>query len=160
MLYCGLILTDDGIKVIEFNARFGDPETQVVLERLESPLSQYLFGAAQGNLAALNQPSFSSDAAVIVVLASAGYPEGARTGGAIRGISGAGDPHPPIAHAHLVHAATARDETGAWVATGGRVIGAVGRGPSIAQARESAYLALHQLELDGAQFRTDIAAKL
>jgi phosphoribosylamine--glycine ligase len=91
LLYCGLIVTDAGIRVIEFNARFGDPETQVVLPRLETPLSQLLLAAATGGLGKLPFPKFSPDAAVIVVLASEGYPDEPVTGRVIEGLDAAAE---------------------------------------------------------------------
>lgn len=155
LLYCGLIVTKNGIKVIEFNARFGDPETQVVLTRLKSPLSTYLLASANGTLSTLPDPEFYDDAAVIVVLASAGYPETAVTGRELHGLPAA----TAIPDAHLVHAATEVNDAGVWIATGGRVLGAVGRGNDISAARNAAYAAISEITLEGGQYRTDIAAK-
>ena len=156
LLYCGLIVTAQGVRVIEFNARFGDPETQVVLARLESPLSQYLLASANGTLAEQPAPEFSDEPAVIVVVASEGYPGEVVTGREIRGLDAAAE----VPGVHLVHAATARDAAGGWVATGGRVLGVVARGESFAAARERAYTAVERIELEGAQHRTDIAARV
>nr|WP_237464963.1 phosphoribosylamine--glycine ligase [Leucobacter luti] len=156
LLYCGLIVTAAGVRVIEFNARFGDPETQVVLARLESPLSQYLLAAATGTLAAQPEPRFSDEPAVIVVVASEGYPGDVTTGRPITGITAAEQ----LAGVHVVHAATARDADGGWVATGGRVLGVVARGESFAEARELAYSAVSEISLEGSQHRTDIAARV
>ncbi|WP_025135046.1 phosphoribosylamine--glycine ligase [Leucobacter sp. PH1c] len=156
LLYCGLIVTAQGVRVIEFNARFGDPETQVVLARLESPLSQYLLASANGTLAEQPAPEFSDEPAVIVVVASEGYPGEVVTGREIRGLDAAAE----VPGVHLVHAATARDAAGGWVATGGRVLGVVARGESFAAARERAYAAVERIELEGAQHRTDIAARV
>ncbi|MGO4592397.1 phosphoribosylamine--glycine ligase [Leifsonia sp. 2TAF2] len=157
LLYCGLILTARGIRVIEFNARFGDPETQVVLPRLVTPLSSLLFAAATGGLGRLPRPEFALDTAVTVVLASEGYPEAPQTGRPITGLAeAAGVPEVTIAHA-----ATARDEaTGELLATGGRVLSIVARGTGFAEARDRAYEALGHIHLDGAQYRTDIAARV
>lgn len=160
LLYCGLIVTAQGTKVIEFNARFGDPETQVVLPRMTSPLSEYLLAAALGELAAKPAPTFSDDVAVVVVLASEGYPGDVVTGRAIGGIAANGELATPIEGVHLVHAATDRDEQGGWVATGGRVLGVVARGENFATARERAYEGLGRLTLEGGQHRTDIAARV
>lgn len=156
LLYCGLIVTDAGVRVIEFNARFGDPETQVVLARLTSPLSRYLLAAANGDLAAQSAPEFSPDPAVIVVLASEGYPGTALTGRVLTGL----DVAAAEAGVHLVHAATARDAHGTWTATGGRVLGVVARGTDFAQARARAYTAVEKIELEGGQSRSDIALRV
>ncbi|GAA2827264.1 phosphoribosylamine--glycine ligase [Leucobacter komagatae] len=156
LLYCGLIVTSKGVKVIEFNARFGDPETQVVLARLESPLSAYLLASANGELASLPAPTFSDEPAVIVVLASEGYPGDVATGREITGLEAA----EAVTGVHLVHAATARTQTGGWIATGGRVLGVVSRGQSFAEARARAYSALNEIDLEGGQFRTDIAERV
>lgn len=155
LLYCGLILTRAGVRVIEFNARFGDPETQVVLARLQSPLSTYLHAAATGRLSELPKPSFSEDAAVIVVLASEGYPGTVTTGREITGL----DRAEAVAGVHIAHAAT-QHKDGAWIATGGRVLGVVARGAGLSAARDRAYAAMHELSLEGGQFRTDIAANV
>nr|WP_237462359.1 phosphoribosylamine--glycine ligase [Leucobacter chromiireducens] len=156
LLYCGLIVTEKGVRVIEFNARFGDPETQVVLARLESPLSQYLLAAATGKLAEQPEPQFSDEPAVIVVVASEGYPGDVVTGRPIGGLDAAA----AVPGVHLVHAATARDADGGWVATGGRVLGVVARGETFGAARERAYEAVGLIELEGGQHRTDIAARV
>lgn len=160
LLYCGLIVTDDGIRVIEFNARFGDPETQVVLPRLTSPLSTYLMAAASGTLAAQPDPTFSDDVAVVVVLASEGYPGDVITGRALSGIADDGSLTEPVPGVHLVHAATARDEHGQWIATGGRVLGVVARGVDFAEARSRAYEGIARIGLAGGQHRSDIAARV
>ncbi|WP_166987034.1 phosphoribosylamine--glycine ligase [Canibacter zhoujuaniae] len=155
LLYCGLIVTAKGIRVIEFNARFGDPETQVVLTRLASPLSEYLLASAEGRLAELSAPQFNSDAAVIVVLASEGYPGEVTTGREITGLAKLAQ----LPNVHAVHAATALGADGVWTATGGRVLGVVGRGSDVSAARSAAYSGIAKLGLAGGQFRSDIAAK-
>ncbi|MDD7961017.1 phosphoribosylamine--glycine ligase [Microbacterium thalli] len=155
LLYAGLILTDSGIKVIEFNARFGDPETQVVLARLTSPLSELLMAAASGRLESEPDPTFSSDAAVTVVLASEGYPENPVTGRQLAGLDAAAS----VAGVHLAHAATAETVDG-LVATGGRVLNVVARGTDFAEARDRAYRALAEITLPGSHHRTDIAARV
>ncbi len=155
LLYCGLIVTDAGVRVIEFNARFGDPETQVVLPRLVTPLSELLFAAATGRLGSVPPPEFSDDVAVSVVLASEGYPEGAPTGRAITGIETAEAIH----GVHVLHAATSLiDET--LMAIGGRVLNVVALGSDFTEARSRAYLALDAIELEGGQYRTDIASRV
>jgi phosphoribosylamine--glycine ligase len=155
LLYAGLILTADGVRVIEFNARFGDPETQVVLPRLLDPLSQLLLAAASGTLEDQSRPAFADAVAVTVVLASEGYPSSPVTGRALSGVDAAA----AVEGVHLAHAATAL-EGGTLVATGGRVLNVVGLGTTFAEARERTYLALSQIELEGAQYRTDIAARV
>lgn len=157
LLYCGLILTERGIRVIEFNARFGDPETQVVLPRLVTPLSALLFAASTGGLGRLPRPEFALDTAVTVVLASEGYPEAPQTGRPITGLEEAA----AVPEVTIAHAATARDEaTGALLATGGRVLSVVARGTGFAEARSRAYEALAHIHLEGAHYRTDIAARV
>ncbi|MBG6214401.1 MAG: phosphoribosylamine--glycine ligase [Cryobacterium sp.] len=155
LLYCGLIVTNAGIRVIEFNARFGDPETQVVLPRLVTPLSGLLFAAATGVLGALPRPEFSADVAVTVVLASENYPETPLVGREITGLDAALAVHGVT----IAHAAT-RLVDGTLVSTGGRVLSVVAVGDSFALARARAYEALGQITLAGAHFRTDIAARV
>ena len=157
LLYCGLIVTDKGIRVIEFNARFGDPETQVVLPRLITPLSTLLYAAATGELGGMPRPEFALDTAVTVVLASEGYPEAPQTGRPITGLDEAAQ----VPEVTIAHAATAVDpQTGALLATGGRVLSVVARGTTFDEARERAYDAIARIGLPGAQYRTDIAARV
>ena len=159
LLYAGLALTADGVRVIEFNARFGDPETQVVLARLRTPLAGVLHAAAVGGLAdvvAAGGLSWSDDAAVTVVLAAPGYPEGPQTGGVISGLDG-GDDGGGAGSALVLHAGTAIDPEGHIISTGGRVLCVVATGADLAGARDSAYSALGRISLPGGQFRTDIA---
>ncbi len=153
LLYCGLIVTAHGVRVIEFNARFGDPETQVVLPRLVTPLSELLLAAATGTLARLPYPRFSDEVAVTVVLASEGYPDAPVTGREITGLDGLSD-------VTVAHAATVRDGDGRLVATGGRVLSVVATAPDFAQARRRVYRALESIGLEGGQYRTDIAARV
>ena len=152
LLYCGLVVDGASVKVIEFNARFGDPETQVVLPRLVSPLSELLHGAAIGSLAEVPAPEFRTDAAVGVVLASAGYPEQPELGATITGLDAAD----ALDAVHVDHAATALDGT-AVVTTGGRVLTVVGVGADIAAARAAAYDGVGLVRFPGSQSRTDIA---
>jgi len=158
LLYAGLILTEQGVKVIEFNARFGDPETQVVLPRLTTPLSRLLLAAAGGYLEDEPAPTFADTAAVTVVLASEGYPEAPQTGRPIEGLRAAAS----VPGVHLAHAATAGPDApdGDLIATGGRVLNVVAVGDTFAQARERAYAALGEITLEGGHFRTDIAARV
>ncbi|MFI8592924.1 phosphoribosylamine--glycine ligase [Microbacterium sp. NPDC078428] len=155
LLYAGLILTEQGVKVIEFNARFGDPETQVVLPRLRTPLSGLLMAAASGHLDHEPRPDFAGDAAVTVVLASEGYPHAPVTGRVIDGADAAAS----VPGVHLAHAATAV-RGGALVATGGRVLSVVATGEGFGEARERAYEALGRIHLEGSHHRTDIAARV
>ncbi|MCR2808221.1 MULTISPECIES: phosphoribosylamine--glycine ligase [unclassified Microbacterium] len=155
LLYAGLILTEHGIKVIEFNARFGDPETQVVLPRLVDPLSGLLLAAASGTLEDQPRPAFADAVAVTVVLASEGYPQAPVTDRPIRGLDAAAS----VAGVHVVHAATA-EQDGELIATGGRVLNVVAVGTTFAEARDRAYRALSRVELDGGQYRTDIALRV
>ncbi len=159
LLYAGLILTskrdnadDSGIRVIEFNARFGDPETQVVLPRLATPLSQLLLAAATGTLDDSDRPEFSMTTAVTVVLASENYPAKPITGRQITGLDAA----EAIEGVHIAHAATT-DAGGRLTASGGRVLNVVALGTTFSEARERAYDAIGLIELEGAQYRSDIA---
>lgn len=153
LLYCGLVLTPNGIRVIEFNARFGDPETQVVLPRLVTPLSDLLLAAATGGLAELPDPEFSPESAVVVVLASEGYPENPVTGRELT------LPVSLPAGVSIAHAATARVDD-RLLATGGRVLGVVARADGFAAARAAAYTTLEDIHLDGGHYRRDIAERV
>jgi len=151
-LFAGLMLTPDGPKVLEFNARFGDPETQVLMPRLEGDLLELLLAAAIGDLSGLAAP-LAPDAAVTVVLAGPEYPERSDYAGApITGIAAA------LATGALVfHGGTAvRD--GTVVTNGGRILSVTGTGPTVADARDNAYAAVSLIDFEGAQFRLDIAA--
>ena len=153
-LYCGLMLTGDGPKVIEFNCRFGDPEAQVVLPLLDQPLSVLLLAASTG--APLPAPArFSSDVAAGVVLASAGYPGDSTQGHVISGL-GQVAAECPAAQVRFAGVA-ARD--GELVTAGGRVLTVVGRGPSYRVAIDAAYEAARRIRFQGAQFRTDIGRR-
>jgi phosphoribosylamine--glycine ligase len=148
VLYVGLAMTTRGPQVVEFNARFGDPETQVLLPRLETPLAGLLLAAATGTLVEHPPLQWSSDAVVTVVVASKGYPDKPVTGDEISGPSD--DPH-------VLHAGTKRDGDGRLVSAGGRVLSVVGRGPTLTEARASAYSLIGRISLRGSHFRTDIA---
>ncbi|MBG0854139.1 phosphoribosylamine--glycine ligase [Streptomyces spinoverrucosus] len=156
LLYAGLAITGRGVRVIEFNARFGDPETQVVLARLKTPLAGILMAAATGNLANLEPLRWSDDAAVTVVVASHNYPGTPRTGDPITGLDAVAEEDAP--HAYVLHAGTNRDGD-AVVSAGGRVLSVTATGGDLAEARERAYRAVSRIHLDGSQHRTDIAAK-
>jgi len=152
LLYCGLIVTPRGIRVIEFNARFGDPETQVVLRRLVTPLASLLHRAATGRLADGASAEFSKDVAVTVVLASEGYPERPAPDREITGIT-------EDEHVHVCHASTVRhgDEL---IATGGRVLSVVATASDFAIARKLVYENIAKIQLEGSHYRSDIAAKV
>ena len=152
VLYVGLALTARGPRVIEFNARFGDPETQVVLARLETPLAGVLHAAATGALGALPPLRWSPDAAVTVVVASEGYPAAPATGRPIGGVP-ADEPD-----AWVLHAGT-RSDDGGLVASGGRVLSVVGTGAELATARQRAYSVVDRIDLPGGHHRTDIAQR-
>jgi phosphoribosylamine--glycine ligase len=149
LLYTGLALTGKGIKVVEFNARFGDPETQALLTKLETPLGGILSAAATGSLDRLPPLAWKPGAAVAVVLASEGYPEGPITGREITGLDQVSAP--------VLHAGTANDDQDRLVSAGGRVLTVVGLGEDLHAAREQAYAELSKIELQGAFHRTDIA---
>jgi phosphoribosylamine--glycine ligase len=154
LLYAGLAITSRGVRVIEFNARFGDPETQVVLARLRTPLAGVLLGSAEGTLADLPPLSWRDDAAVTVVVASHNYPGTPRTGDRIEGLDEIAAQDAP--DAYVLHAGT-RLDGGTVVSAGGRVLSVTATGKDLAQARERAYLAVDRIRLDGSQHRTDIA---
>ncbi len=147
LLYVGLALTRTGPKVIEFNARFGDPETQVVLALLETPLGELLRAAATGTLAGFPPLRWHEGSAVTVVVASHNYPGTPRTGDVIEGGDQPG----------VIHAGTARREDGALVSAGGRVLSATAAGPTLTAAREAAYALVNGITLEGSHHRTDIA---
>jgi phosphoribosylamine--glycine ligase len=159
LLYCGLIITQRGIRVIEFNARFGDPETQVVLRRLNSSLSNLLFKAATGQLEGVSDPVFDKDVAITVVLASEGYPD---SNAPSRPIYGIGDAEKE--GVEVCHAATAfkenKDGEEALVSTGGRVLSVVATGKDFAAARAQAYAGIEKIQLQGSHYRKDIAKKV
>jgi phosphoribosylamine--glycine ligase len=153
LLYAGLALTSRGVRVIEFNARFGDPETQVVLARLRTPLAGVLLASATGSLADTGPLEWSTDAAVTVVLAAAGYPESPRTGDPIEGLAAARE----VPGVSVFHAGTAAGADGQVVSAGGRVLSVTAIGADLGQARERAYAALERIHLEGAHHRSDIA---
>ncbi|ANZ17724.1 phosphoribosylamine--glycine ligase [Streptomyces noursei ATCC 11455] len=157
LLYAGLAITSRGIRVIEFNARFGDPETQVVLARLKTPLSGLLHAAATGTLAAVPPLRWRDGAAVTVVIASHNYPGTPRTGDPIEGLAEVAEQDAP--DAYVLHAGTRRDASGAVLSAGGRVLSVTATGADLATARERAYRAVGRISLDGSHHRTDIAAK-
>jgi phosphoribosylamine--glycine ligase len=150
VLYVGLALTKDGPKVIEFNCRFGDPETQVVLALLETPLAGLLHAVATGRLAEHPPLRWRDGAAVTVVIASGGYPGTSRRGDEIRGADGVPG---------VLHAGTARREDGTLVTTGGRTLCCTAVGATLAEARDAAYDLVKRVEIEGSQHRSDIAQR-
>jgi phosphoribosylamine--glycine ligase len=148
LLYAGLALTDHGTRVIEFNARFGDPETQVLIPLLKTPLATLLYNAATGNLKETTL-DWKDDSAVTVVLAAEGYPMAPKSGGVIAGFSA-------IENVQIYHAGTAHSDQGV-VASGGRVLTVTGIGEDLTEARNLAYRAISQISLSGSFYRTDIA---
>ncbi|GAA4113505.1 phosphoribosylamine--glycine ligase [Knoellia locipacati] len=155
VLFIGLAMTSRGPRVIEFNARFGDPETQVVLARLLTPLGGLLKAAATRRLDEYDTLRWSDDHAVTVVVASHNYPGTPRTGDPI---SGTGDVE-GVPTAYVLHAGTALDESGTLVSAGGRVLSVVATGADLAEARERVYAAVDLIGLEGSHHRTDIALK-
>ncbi|MFI6682784.1 phosphoribosylamine--glycine ligase [Streptomyces sp. NPDC050485] len=154
LLYAGLAITSRGVRVIEFNARFGDPETQVVLARLKTPLASVLLNSANGTLDVEPPLNWRDDAAVTVVIASHNYPATPRTGDPIEGLDEVAAQDAPTAY--VLHAGTKRDGD-AVVSAGGRVLSVTATGQDLAQARDRAYTAVARIRLDGSQHRTDIA---
>jgi phosphoribosylamine--glycine ligase len=154
LLYAGLALTGRGVRVIEFNARFGDPETQPLLALLDSPLGVMLRAAARGMLADLPAPRWKPGAAVAVVVASKDYPAKPRTGDVVHGLADA----ERVDGVDVIHAGTARGADGALVTSGGRVLAVTAVGASVADARTRAYEAVARIGIDGSHHRTDIAA--
>ncbi|RZT25452.1 phosphoribosylamine--glycine ligase [Mycobacterium sp. BK558] len=146
LLYAGLAITSNGPAVVEFNCRFGDPETQAVLALLDSPLGQLLRATATGELASAPALRWRDGAAVTVVVAAENYPGRPRVGDVIHGADADG----------VLHAGTARRDDGALVSSGGRVLSVVGTGADLTAARASAYAILNGIRLPGSHFRTDI----
>ncbi len=153
LLYAGLALTARGIKVVEFNARFGDPETQALIPLLDSPLGQVLAAAATGRLADVETLRWRPGAAVTVVMASAGYPDSPRKGDPVSGVEAAEE----LDGVHVLHAGTTLGPGGLATA-GGRVLAVTAIGDSVPQARDRAYEGVKLIDFAGHQFRTDIAA--
>ena len=150
MLFAGLMLTESGPKVLEFNCRFGDPETQSILPRLEGDLLGALAATAAGDLEGVEVAS-SDDAAVTVVMAAGGYPERSDTGTTIEGVDDA-----EAAGAFVFHAGTALHGD-RLVTNGGRILAVTGTGATVAAARQQAYAGCDAIQFDGAHYRRDIA---
>jgi len=154
LLYAGLALTGRGTRVVEFNARFGDPETQPLLALLESPLGVVLKAAADGDLDEVAPLRWRPGVAVAVVVASANYPGTPRTGDPIEGV----DDAEALEEVEVIHAGTALGDDGRLVTAGGRVLAVTATGSTLAQARERAYAGVALISIEGAHHRTDIAA--
>jgi phosphoribosylamine--glycine ligase len=151
VLYAGLMLTPTGPKLVEYNARFGDPECQVLMLRLESDIVPTLLAAAKGELASAEPPKWRDEAAICVVLAAEGYPDAPKTGGLIQGAE--------VDYGHeaeIFHAGTSRDAEGRLVASGGRVLNVCALGATLHEARDVAYAALGTVSLEGGFYRSDI----
>jgi phosphoribosylamine--glycine ligase len=155
LLYAGLAMTSRGVRVIEFNARFGDPETQVVLANLRSPLGQVLMAAATGRLAGIPHLVWQSGYAVTVVIAAEGYPASPRTGDIISGLAEAADQ----VGVEVFHAGTVVTDDGEIASAGGRVLSVTAHGETLAHAREHAYAAVDLIRLQGSHHRRDIAMR-
>jgi phosphoribosylamine--glycine ligase len=154
LLYAGLALTSVGVRVVEFNARFGDPETQALMALLDSPLAPLLKAAAEGSLGEVAPPRWKPGAAVAVVMASAGYPESSSKGDVIVGTETLAKEE----DVDVIHAGTALRD-GALVTAGGRVLAVTAVGKDVADARAKAYEGISSISFDGAQWRTDIAGE-
>ena len=150
VLYAGVMITADGPKVLEFNARFGDPECQAILPRLQSDLLEMMLATVEGRLAG-TQLSWDPRAAVCVVMASEGYPGSFERGRVIHGLETLENWHDGI----VFHAGTARRD-GDWVTTGGRVLGVTALGPTVGEAVKEAYRGVDRIRWEGAHFRRDI----
>jgi phosphoribosylamine--glycine ligase len=155
VLYAGIMLTDDGLKVLEFNVRFGDPESQVVLPRWEGDATAALAAAASGTLSDHNAPAFGGQASVCVVLASPGYPEKPETGAPIEGLEQARS----VSGAHVYAAGVGEDAEGRLVTAGGRVLGVTGLGKDLDEARRLAYQAADHVSWPGLARRSDIGVQ-
>ena len=155
LLYAGLALTSRGTRVVEFNARFGDPETQALLALLETPISALLYGAATGALGEVGLPQWRRGAAVTVVVAAEGYPESPRRGDRIIGVAEAD----AVEGVDVIHAGTALDADGNLVTAGGRILAVTAVGSNLAEARARAYEGIALIRIEGAHHRTDIALK-
>ncbi len=154
LLYAGLAIGTNGPAVVEFNCRFGDPETQAVLALLDSPFAELLHATATGRLAEVEAPRWKDGAAITVVLAAENYPARPRTGDVISGAEDSALEGETL----VMHAGTALREDKSLVSAGGRVLNVVGVGADLAEARERAYARLSQIKLPGSHFRTDIGA--
>jgi phosphoribosylamine---glycine ligase len=158
VLYAGLMLTEGGPRVLEYNVRFGDPEAQVVVPRLLDDPFEVLRAAAEGRLSD-GRPAFADDASVCVVMAADGYPAAPRAGDPIEGLDPSGQLADPLEGVGVYHAGTGRADGGPFRTGGGRVLGVTATAPSLLQARELAYQAVGRLHWPGAVYRPDIASR-
>jgi phosphoribosylamine--glycine ligase len=150
VLYAGLMLTDEGPKLVEYNCRFGDPECQVLMMRLESDLADYMLACANNSLASMPRPSFAPDTAMTVVVAAKGYPGTPEKGGAIDLKEAESE------GAKVFHAGTVLDEDGVLRASGGRVLNVTARGADIEAAQDAAYAAVKKVDFPSGFYRSDI----
>lgn len=155
VLYAGLMLTPDGPKILEYNVRFGDPETQVVLPRMRSDLADLLTAAARGDLASADQVSFDDGAAVTVICAAEGYPRSVRTGDVIEGLDRARE----VDAVTLFFAGVDADDEGHLITAGGRVLAVTGQAATVGEARDRAYRAVGEISWPGMHHRGDIASE-
>ena len=155
LLYCGLIVQKSGLRVIEFNARFGDPETQAVLARLKSPLGPMLLAAASGRLDEMEPPEFDSSCSIVVVIASDGYPDDPIVGREIVGLNSL----PTSSNISVCHGATKLVGSRLF-STGGRVLSVISTGKTFSLARDDAYETISLIDLEGSYFRTDIGLRV
>ena len=151
VLYAGLMLTPDGPKLVEYNARFGDPECQVLMLRLADDIVPYLLAAAKGELAGMGEPRWREEAAICVVMAANGYPDAPAGGGVIQGAEADFDDE-----AVVFHAGTSRDPDGTLRAAGGRVLNVCARGATLHEARDIAYATLGVIDFPDGFYRSDI----
>ena len=151
VLYAGLMIAGGGARLVEFNARFGDPECQVLMLRLESDLLPYLHAAATGRLADMAPLDWRAEAAICVVLAAKGYPDAPESGAVIEGAEADFGPHVTV-----FHAGTRRDVDGRLVVSGGRVLNVCAMGQDLAEARARAYVAVERIHIPGGFHRSDI----
>ena len=151
VLYAGLMATEDGPKVVEFNARFGDPECQVLMMRMAGDIVPYLLACARGDVSRLPEPEFKPQTVICVVMAARGYPDSPIEGSIIRGADQDFGPH-----VQVFHAGTKKRDDGTLVAAGGRVLSVCAEGDDIAEARERAYAAVRKIDWPGGFNRTDI----
>jgi phosphoribosylamine--glycine ligase len=156
VLYAGLMLTPSGPKLLEYNVRFGDPETQALIPLILDDLDEFLISAASGRMRA--RPQLHHGGAVTVVLAAAGYPQRPRSGDVIHGLASDGQLADPIPGVTVFHAGTRIDDAGAFVTAGGRVLAITATGESVDDARARAYGAAATVSFDGCQMRSDIAS--
>ncbi|MCP4900289.1 MAG: phosphoribosylamine--glycine ligase, partial [bacterium] len=153
VLYVGLMLTEKGPRVLEYNCRFGDPETQTILLRLDESLADVMRAAADGKLAA-GSLKWRREAAACVVMGADGYPDSPRKGDEITGIDAA----LALPGVTIYHAGTSRDDNGRLVTAGGRVLSVCGRGPNLKDALDTAYAGVEKIKFADAMYRTDIGA--